>query len=643
MVSHTLSKVPTEVFLSIISGLSFSFLLSTVALTACGIIVCTSCSIVVEKLLGERYSACERPAVGFMGLIAILELCSWYMVAYRMRFAGFFILTILLIILIFLAALFLLRYSGDQIQLSIEKQKKHFNRHAAFALMLIIVQIAFTWILYHADADDSFYVSNVNLFMASEHLNPYDSSLGDPSLGTVPMYDFQIWESFLAVLGKVFGISAPALCHTAILPVLILLSASAFYRLGMAFFDRDSDKAFLFLSLVSVFHLFSGSSGYSEGAFLLGRIWQGKAASLLIILPVLSGFMVDSAGKEEADKKIWIKALLCIAAAVGLNPTGLYTVGFQTMFLIISLMAIKRRNYLPQLLPALGFAAIFTFQIWYRTRDYSGQIEAASNADPEFIVETMKTFFHGQALWNILFAAALVLILKERERKAVYYFIVNSLLLLVFVWNPISGTYIARFVTKAPAYWRVYWLVPTVVGISYAVVVIASRITAERYKSLLLILSILVISFTGKWMFSADFNGIRFVKATNVEKLPEATLSFGAQINDDTDRPTVLADGSISSTLTQEFTGVRLIASREQYVKDLLIYRGEEERGNRYLELFRYVQTDDYEMEDVREAILTETIDYIIINKKNKKHIGQLVKAGYSQLSEQDGFILLGL
>lgn len=75
-----------------------------------------------------------------------------------------------------------------------------------------------TLVTFRSDSDDSFYVSNVALFANSSVLNPFDSSMGSHVVGTVPMYDFQIWESVLAMLCRVFRLGAAELCHTAMLP-----------------------------------------------------------------------------------------------------------------------------------------------------------------------------------------------------------------------------------------------------------------------------------------------------------------------------------------------------------------------------------------------------------------------------------------
>ena len=138
-------------------------------------------------------------------------------------------------------------------------------------------------------------------------LNPFDSSMGSHVVGTVPMYDFQIWESVLAMLCRVFRLGAAELCHTAMLPPLLLLAASAAFSLGLSLLGNER-RAYLFTFVLSVFYIFSGANGYSVGAFLLGRVWQGKAASLTIVLPVLSALPAARAGPRRESSEAALDA-----------------------------------------------------------------------------------------------------------------------------------------------------------------------------------------------------------------------------------------------------------------------------------------------------------------------------------------------
>lgn len=269
-----------------------------------------------------------------------------------------------------------------------------------------------TLVTFRSDSDDSFYVSNVALFANSSVLNPFDSSMGSHVVGTVPMYDFQIWESVLAMLCRVFRLGAAELCHTAMLPPLLLLAASAAFSLGLSLLGNER-RAYLFTFVLSVFYIFSGANGYSVGAFLLGRVWQGKSASLTIVLPVLSALLLRELGRgERVQKRLWTLLLACMLAAISFNPTGLYVVGFEMLFLTAAVAITEKRGRLMvHLLPPLAAGALFTFLIWLRTSQFPGQVDAASQAGRGFVLEQLQLVFAHQEVYLALFAVLFVAVL----------------------------------------------------------------------------------------------------------------------------------------------------------------------------------------------------------------------------------------
>ena len=265
------------------------------------------------------------------------------------------------------------------------------NGRAIVALVTIIL-IFIVLVLYRSDADDSFYVSNATLFQNTNILNQYDSSFGNKSVGTVPMYDFQIWESVIAIMSNFFHLEAVSMMHTYILPVLLVASASAYVFLGEIIFEGDKKKTSIFYILLTVFHLYGGYAVFSEGSFLLSRLWQGKAVYLTIVLPIMIGIIMQSLKDEK--KFFWLELLVCILAGMSLNPTSLYVMGFQLLFMMITVAIVKKeKKFLLHIVPAVLSVALFSSFIYIRTSQYSGQIEASSVTNPTFVVDTFTSFW----------------------------------------------------------------------------------------------------------------------------------------------------------------------------------------------------------------------------------------------------------
>ncbi|MEA4965985.1 MAG: DUF6077 domain-containing protein [Oscillospiraceae bacterium] len=622
------------------NGLTVFFVLKWLALLIVLLGVSYGYSYVLEKLLKGCFAPAERFAAGFTALLAAVELTCWPMVAFRLPTALFMAVAGVVILLPAGYGFFLRPRPHDRILPRTADRRQRIA--ALLALAVVLVQIVMATVVYRSDADDSFYVSNVALFANSSVLNPYDSSMGNLSLGTVPMYDFQVWESLLAMACRVFGLSAASLTHTCIIPALLLLSASAYYLLGYALFS-DRRKAWLFVLVLSVFHLFSGANDYSVGAFLLGRVWQGKATSLVIVLPVLSGLLLRRLDdREKAGDRLWLALALCMLAAIGLNPTGLYTVGFELLFLCAAVaIAKKQGRILLQMLPALAIAVVFVLLIYLRTRQFPGQIAAASTADAGFVFDQLRLFMAGQHIYFYLFLAVWVLLALFGDKVARTYFTLTCLLALL-VWSPPTGRLVAQYLTKTPSYWRVFWLIPFGPAFAYCAVWGSEKLPKRKALVGILVCAVL-IALPGTWVFQAPATVQPFISADNVEKVPDETLEFGKTLVERGVTSPILCCENLATTLRQVYPELELLVSRQQYILDLYLYRGQEEAGQDRLILRDFANGGGGEAEEIGLLLQKYGVQYVILEKEDTQAQNTLLRSGWAIVQQSAAYVMLSV
>ena len=295
-----------------IGGLTLSFICKTLLLTGLLLALSWLSSCSAERLFRLTLAPAERPAVGFVMLMACGEIVGWPMVAFRLSSALF--MALVGAAAAALALFGLLSWLRRPALPSVREDAPAARRIALLlVLAAVALELVMTLVTFRSDSDDSFYVSNVALFANSSVLNPFDSSMGSHVVGTVPMYDFQIWESVLAMLCRVFRLGAAELCHTAMLPPLLLLAASAAFSLGLSLLGNER-RAYLFTFVLSVFYIFSGANGYSVGAFLLGPVYGMAAGGLgSMMADVLLGYAAYAPGT------LVIKGLTALCAALVLR------------------------------------------------------------------------------------------------------------------------------------------------------------------------------------------------------------------------------------------------------------------------------------------------------------------------------------
>lgn len=611
------------------AGLTPGLIISWILFTAIVLAVTFVIGSVIKSFGLSNLNAYEYFAVGFVALTGLVEFLGWYFVAFQWKRNWFavLVLAITLCLMILAAIRKTLSY----------RPKYKFDRAMIPVLVVTVFLILITMAVYRSDADDSFYVSNVALFAESGRLNPYDSSFGIEELGTVPMYDFQIWEAFMAVLCRVFRVEAVTMMHTVCLPVLLILSASAYLLLGRVVTKGDSGKAALFYVLMTVFHLFGGYAVYSEGSFLLSRLWQGKAVYLNVALPVMTALILENA--EKRRRFLWLELLICMSAGIALNPTSMYVMGFQLFFMLIAISCVRREvKYLLHSIPAVLEVALFTVLIFLRTSKFSGQMEAASVTTETFVKDTFLRFWGSGKLYLLFFAVAVVVIIAWGNKLEKIYIIYTPLALLLGIWNPWMGRVIAEKITMTPSYWRVFWLIPVGQGIAIALIILYEKVMKRKFvRYLYLAAALLLCAVPGRWMFSKE-NG--FIVSNNVEKMPDEAVTFGKLIISENPGAKVLGCDAFSTTLRQKYTDMELIFSRYQYILDLFQYRGEEEQAADRIYLMNIVNGVNQNLSGVSELLAKYQVDYVIIQSGNENLGGYLSRDGWQVREESEQYLL---
>ena len=103
--------------------------------------------------------------------------------------------------------------------------------------------------------------------------------------------------------------------------VYLLLSYVVVYLLGKKFF-KDKEKAALMTAVVAIVTMYFYSSIYTQNAFMLYRIWQGKSLLAAALLPYIFyfGFCMAS---ERWKIKNWMMGLFTMLACCLVSSMGI--------------------------------------------------------------------------------------------------------------------------------------------------------------------------------------------------------------------------------------------------------------------------------------------------------------------------------
>ena len=571
-----------------------------------------------KRLLGRSWHPFALFGIGFVSMLAVTEAVGWPFIAFRLS-AAWFTAVVTGVMLIPAGAGFLMAGRGRAAKGGQEKN----GWIAAVVIALMVWMMLSCVAAQKANSDDSFYVSNVALFARAERMNPYDSSMGDITTQTVPMYDFQVWEGLMAVPCRIFGLTATETAHTLVIAPILLGSVSAMFSLGQALF-RDSRKAWIFTGVLVLYTICCRNLTILPGSFLQRRTWQGKSVNISMVMPLLMAAVITLF--REEDRNGYVLPLLCMLAGAALNPTSLYLNGFELAFLGASLAIGTRQGRKGlQLIPAVITIGVFTLMIYLRTSACPGKIESASEAEAGFFEDATRKFTEGNVRFQVMFLIALGALMLLGDRWAKLSLGLPFFLMVLTLWNPWTGRFVAEKITKVPTYWRVFWLLPTGPVMAWGAAEAITRLKQGWMKGLAAAAVCGLMIFGGAW-------DSEFVYAENVGNTAPVYVEMGDWLRERKVKTPVLAVQEAATVLRQEDTELWLLVAKRHYAEDVYIYFGREEEGNDRLRLFDFAnrKLKAEELEGIDGLLQKYSVECVILLKNNKRGVQYLQEHGYT-------------
>lgn len=190
------------------------------------------------------------------------------------------------------------------------------------AFAVIFIQVAVTVLGWHADADDSFYIGTANTTVATDSMfevDPYTGELYESFPSRYVLSPFPIWVAFTS---RVIQMHPATTAHTVLPLALIPLAYVVYSLIGEMFFLKDKKKQGVFLLAMGVIMMSSWYSVYTQGTFLLVRIWQGKAVLASVILPAVF-YLCSRLLVIKNSKNDWIVLVCAMIAGFMVSTMGI--------------------------------------------------------------------------------------------------------------------------------------------------------------------------------------------------------------------------------------------------------------------------------------------------------------------------------
>ena len=400
-------------------------------------------------------------------------------------------------------------------------------------VFIIAFQIFYVVYYQHTDIDDSYYLAQINTIIHTNKISAIDPASGIAELNFNPQYKMVSYEVLMSFIVRLFHVNTAFFMHT-ILPVfLIPVHYIVIYQIGKFISQR---YAYHFVLLYSVFNLFSAYSGYSQGAFLLYRIWQGKSGVINIIVPILILTFLYICDKKDITVTDIIFTGMVLVAGLHATAVGIYLVPVAYFTLVAGNFLIYRniKNTCKLVVPVgivMPFVLLKAYILF--TSSLSSRASVVENVTDgsealNFITEFVEKYMAGYSMIILLYGIAVLYLLIYGNKKIKAVVVMPSIVLMITFVNPFLINFIAQHVTGTPVYWRLYWLleIPLVIVTMFVVMM---QEEYDRHGKVFAGIGVVIIAISGSFIL----NGTGFEYRSNKYKLDSHAVQIADSVNAD--------------------------------------------------------------------------------------------------------------
>lgn len=501
-----------------------------------------------------------------------------------------------------------------------------------FGTVIIVLLI----ILYHSDADDSFYLAQSSTILESGRINPYEQSTGIAAFSDQTQYSLVGYEIWTAVICFVFNINTAVLYHSLLPVMFIIMHFLVMYDIGKALFKNNAS---VFLILIMCFDILGGYSVYSQGAFAMLRLWQGKAVLVNVIMPFLmlvfiKIFRNKDSNKYDIDISKYDKIMLYTVLLSGLfiSVVGLYLVPieyalFFTVYFIYALIGHKvMKDVFSLILPVAGVLPFVAVYFLCLTSDNVVQI-ATDNAETLSYMHILKDI-NGTGIIIPVFILAVLFFAMQKKSVEKCIFAIYPFVGICTFANPLICRYVARYITGTPVYWRVFWLFSFNITICAAVISVYSIV--KKYRAVYIVISMMIIILCGKPIFTGSF----FEMADNFEKIDVVTKNTADAILEREDEPNSLMIPEEYGYGIRQYTG-KIIMIWSRYSS---LYYQNEGSYDRIKEIYDLLYTKKSLNFNVYNGLCDFDTDYVLMYDDTV--FGDDVRDKFQYINKYGDFVL---
>lgn len=195
----------------------------------------------------------------------------------------------------------------------------------------------------------------------------------------------------------------------------------------------------------------------------------------------------------------------------------------------------------------------------------------------------------------LLISSVIVLMISKKwDRKLAYYFV----LITVIIFAPPIVFVIAEHFVGDDVYWRMFWLIPSVIIIALVGTKMIEQLKNKTKQRLVFCFLLIIIILGGKCVY----NGENFTKATNSYKLPQEAVDICEMVAPDFGSTKIVVPESIVSYIRQYNPNIKMLYGR----------KGKERRKGKRHKILVELNSSEPDISYIAKYIKKKKYEYVV-------------------------------
>lgn len=229
--------------------------------------------------------------------------------------------------------------------------------------------------------------------------------------------------------------------------------------------------------------------------------------------------------------------------------------------------------------------------------------------------------YMGTGLVMIWFLAALIyLFINEKQKPKRIVLVYMPIIMLMLYFNPLFASVFCKIV-GSEIYFRICWLMPVIVVISYAAICICSRLTGKK-QFLFAATAMALIAVSGKLVYSNPLYG----RAENIYHVPNSVVHICDAI--------VVPGREVMAVFPSE-----LLLYVRQYSPMVCMPYGRDVFMGYYNEFYYAMESETIDLEKVAGLARGKQCHYIVL-REDKEILGNPRDFGWEIFGRTDGYVI---